>query len=202
MDNLQPKSALYTDYKLGVHGAEDKNPILLQERQGLNMLNLVVFDDGAVNTVLQNTVNLSLPSPSQSLSNEQSTIMWIGPNRYLIVSINLEILKTIADQLEDQYGALQDLSCARTVIRIQGEFCRQIMAKGLNLPLDQDSFVAGQVVLSSFDHHYPAIVHNLSDERETFDIYVTRSFALSFWHWLCDSSLEYGYEIIESELNG
>ena len=202
MDKLQTKSALYTDYQPGVHGAGSKNLVLLQERSGLTMLNLVVFDQSSVNNVLQQTLQLSLPSPGQASSNEPSSILWIGPGRYLIISVDSTILKSISNQLEDQQGALQDLSSARTVVRIQGETCRSIMAKGLNLPLDKDSFQPGQVVLSSFDHHYPAIIHNISDNQDMFDIYITRSFALSFWHWLCDSSLEYGYEIIDPELNG
>ncbi len=202
MDKLQAKSALYTDYQPGVHGVSNETVVLLQERQDLTMLNLVVFDDDAVNDVVQSTLQLSLPATGHASSNEESSILWIGPGRYLIVSTDPTILESMSNQLEDQQGALQNLSSARTVVRIKGEMSRSIMAKGLNLPLDKDSFRAGQVVLSSFDHHYPAIIHNVSDNQDKFDIYVTRSFALSFWHWLCDSSLEYGYEIIDPELNG
>ena len=202
MDKLQAKSALYTDYRHGLNGISSGNPISLKERQGLTMLNLVVWGSSEINQVLQKTINLSLPSPGQSTGNDQHSVLWTGPDRYLIVSVLPTILESISIQITDEHGALQDLTSARTVIRMQGPNCRLVMAKGLNLPLDQASFTDGQVVLSSFDHHYPAIIHNISDEPDGFDVYVTRSFALSFWQWLCDSSLEYGYEVLEPQSNG
>lgn len=203
MDKLMAKSALYTDYQPGIHGANSENAVLLQEVKGLGMLNLVVWDEGAVNTILQKTINLSLPQVGQSSVNAQFAVLWTAPHRYLITSIESTVMKSISNQLATEHGALQNLSSARSVIRIQGLNCRNVMAKGINLPLDDVSFVNGQVVASNFDHHYPAIIHNLSDpEIDIFDIYITRSFALSFWQWLCDSSLEYGYEVLESTSNG
>ena len=202
MDKLQAKSALYTDYNAGEYGAANQNQtIMLSEQRGLMMHNLVVWDAAALNTRLQQAGGLSLPDAGQSCTNETTTILWTGPDRYLIVSGDSQAVTALSD-LADEHGALQDLTSARTIIRVQGEPCRHMMAKGLTVNLASDEFRTGQVILSSFDHHYPAIVHNVNSESNTFDIYITRSFALSFWHWLCDSSLEFGYQVLEAQSNG
>ena len=199
MDKLQAKSALYTDYNSGKHGAADRNqPITLCERRGLTMHNLVVWDADCVNDHLDSASGLSLPAAGQATSNGNSSVLWAGPDRFLIVSTDSGAAQALSS-LTDEQCALQDLSCARTVIRIQGEPCRHMMAKGLTVNLATDTFTNGQVILSSFDHHYPAIIHNVSTEWDAFDIYITRSFALSFWHWLCDSSLEFGCQVLEPE---
>ena len=194
MDKLESKSALYVDYNVGTYGASGNHPITLSERRELTMHNLVVWDAAAINTQLQSTLQLSLPETGEATSNDTSTILWTAPDRYLIVSADSGAQQALSKMTDDQ-AALQDLSCARTVIRIQGEACRQMMAKGLTVNLDSDSYQTGQVILSSFDHHYPAIVHYVNSDSDIFDIYITRSFALSFWHWLCDSSLEFGYQV-------
>ena len=199
MDKLQAKSALYSDYNIGVQGAAGNQLISLFERRGLMMHNLVVWDIAQVNSLFGSA--LSLPDTGQSTHTESSSILWTGPDRYLIISKDYEVIDALSG-MSDEHGALQEMSSARTVIRIQGEPCRSMMAKGLTVDLGSDAFQTGQIILSSFDHHYPAIIHNVDSDSNSFDIYVTRSFALSFWHWLCDSSLEFGYQVLEPESNG
>ena len=201
MDKLQARSALYSDYKAGSYGAGELQSITLSERRGLHMNNLAVWDNAAVNAQLASTQSLSLPGPGEAVNSDSGSILWTAPGRYLVVSEDAGLQDSLS-KLPDDQGALQDLSCARTIIRVQGEASRHMMAKGLTVNLAKESFRTGQVILSSFDHHYPAIVHNVDSETAVFDIYITRSFALSFWHWLCDSSLEFGYQVLETENHG
>ena len=199
MDKLTAKSALHPNYKAGIYGANSDQPVCLTEVRGKQMTNLIAFDQDAVNQCIGDKFGLTLPSPGESATNGQRLILWTAPKRYLIVCPNEDnLVKHLASNLTDAQAALQDLSSARTIVRLSGVSARQIMAKGLMVNLDAASFVSGQLILSSFDHHYPAIIHNVSDDQDRFDIYITRSFALSFWHWLTDSALEFGYEITES----
>ncbi len=201
MVKLNARSALESGYVLGTHGARLDNPIRLWERRGLIMHNLAVWDTEAVNGLLQPQLGIRLPETGQSTVNSSACVLWTGPGRYLIAAGEpgtAEILSAVSDE----HCALQDMSSARTVVRIQGDACRSMMAKGLTVNIAKQVFTTGQVILSSFDHHYPVIIHNVSSDIDTFDIYITRSFALSFWHWLCDSSLEFGYQVIDAETNG
>ena len=197
MAELEAKSALYPEYRIGVYGAPAEKPLIVGEKRGRVMVNLIVWDEQAVNDHLQKIFQISLPETGGSTSNEKIRVLWIGPGRYLMVARDQSIIASMA-HLEDDQGAIQDLSSARTIITVKGEALRQVLAKGLTVKLDEPCFAPGQVILSSFNHHYPGIVHNISGDQPAVDIYITRSFTLSFWQWLCDSCLEFGYEVIDA----
>lgn len=195
MDKFHPVSALASVYKIGAFGVDSKDALVLAEKRGLSMVNLTVWNHAAVNDYLGNHIGQTLPAVCKSASNQHCSVLWIGPNRFLIVSASSAVQKIIASGLVDAIGMLQDVSSARTVISLKGSKARRVLAKGLTVDVDKRSFTKGQVVLSSFDHHFPAIIHNVSEEEDAFDIYMTRSFAFSFWEWLCDASLEVGYKV-------
>ena len=44
-------------------------------------------------------------------------------------------------------------------------------------------------------HHIGVLIHRR--EAEVFDLFVFRGFALSFWEWLTDAALEYGYQVAD-----
>lgn len=201
MDKLEAKSALYTHYHPGEYGAFSNQPLSFCERRGLSIHHLAVWDSQAVNGHLASTHNISLPGPGQSACNDAAAILWSAPGRFLIVSGKSAISEALSG-IADGQGALQEMSSSRTIVRLRGGACRRLMAKGLTVDLSADSFKTGDVMLSSFNHHYPAMIHNVSLDTDVFDIFITRSLALSFWHWLCDSALELGYQVLEPQRNG
>jgi len=45
--------------------------------------------------------------------------------------------------------------------------------------------------------HVNALINYIDDEP-TFDLYVLRSYAVSFWEWTTDAAREFGYKVIPS----
>ena len=75
-----------------------------------------------------------------------------------------------------------------------GPAATKVLRKGLTLDLDPGTFPERAVAQTAI-HHIGTLVHRR--EAEVFDLFVFRGFALSFWEWLTDASLEYGYRVAD-----
>ena len=119
-------------------------------------------------------------------------MLWNGPGKWLTVSESEEPYTFIADlrdKLEGTDATVTDLSHARTVIRITGKHAPDVLCKGC--PADIEAMQSGEC-LATLMGTLSSVVH-CREAGQTFDVYVFRSFGQSFWEWLTDASLEYGY---------
>ena len=70
-----------------------------------------------------------------------------------------------------------------------------MLAKGLPVDLHAGAFPPGTVVQGAIEL-IPALVHRpLRCGGDRFEIFVARSYAVSFWSWLTDAAAEFGYEV-------
>jgi len=77
-----------------------------------------------------------------------------------------------------------------------------VLAKGLALDLHPQAFPPLRVAQSAV-HGVGVIVRRLSPDKhgadklggDSFDLYVYRGFALSFWEWLTAAAAETGYRV-------
>ncbi len=70
---------------------------------------------------------------------------------------------------------------------------REALAKLCPIDLHPRAFKPGDCFRSDLARHV-VLVHAL-DQRPTFDLYVPRSTAVSFWDCLSDAAREYGYRV-------
>ena len=70
------------------------------------------------------------------------------------------------------------------------------MAKGCTLDFHASRFSAGHCAQTSLGHVNALI--NYIDDEPTFDLFVLRSYAVSFWEWTTDAAQEFGYKVIPS----
>jgi sarcosine oxidase subunit gamma len=130
--------------------------------------------------------------PSGSSGGPDGALLAIAPGRLLVESRDARLAERLAGQLGPELGAVTDLSHARIAIRITGPKAAWILSKGMAIDFYPEAFPPMKVAQSAI-HEVGVIVRRLS--ADSFDLYVYRGFALSFWEWLTEAAAETGYRV-------
>ncbi|MCA0433571.1 MAG: sarcosine oxidase subunit gamma [Proteobacteria bacterium] len=123
-----------------------------------------------------------------------ATAMWSGPDQYYVKSSShgegalfAELRKKLAG-----IASVIDQSHGRVTIRISGEKAVAVLAKGTPVDLHPVHFAIGKSALTQMAH---VGIHLTRTGEDSFELSVFRGFAESFWEWLCEMSLEFGYQV-------
>jgi sarcosine oxidase subunit gamma len=172
-DVLRRRSALAALYR---EGSREKEPgVSLAERRLPEMVEVRTWNDGTA------LAGIALPRSNRAAVTGEIVALWLGPRRFLLVGPDLH------RKLEGSGAALVDQSHARTVIRVAGPRCRDVLAKGTGIDLER--FADDDVALTLLGHVAVAL-HAAG--AEAIDVFVARSYALTLWEWLLDAAEEYG----------
>ena len=117
---------------------------------------------------------------------------WSGPDSWLVVGTQ----KDLVSDLEQRFAgcaAVADQSDARAVLRVGGRDIREALAKGCLIDLHPRAFGPGTVAITSISHIGVTIWQ--VDDRPTYDLFVFRSLAKSFWAWFSASAAEFGLDV-------
>lgn len=109
-----------------------------------------------------------------------------GPERREALEIRL------ARVLADGSGVLVDCSSASVAVSVGGSAAVDLLSVGSGLDFDAPDRRPGRVARTRVGNA-AVVLHRLGDRA--FDIYVPRSYALSFWDWLEDAAQEFGVAI-------
>lgn len=177
----------------------DQPPVVLTERRLVSLAQVAAWPE-TVEAVTDTVASLLRCAPPQgaagSSGDAEGAILAIAPGRLLVESRDPRLAERLAEQIGPEsgnaLGAVTDLSHARIAIRISGPKAAWVLAKGLTLDLDPAAFPPMKVAQAAI-HEVGVIVRRLS--AESFDLYVYRGFALSFWEWLTEAAAETGYRV-------
>lgn len=160
----------------------------------LNLVQLGVWPNQLKHTkqTIQALLSIDLPNPRSASGTPPLRALWIGPRRFWITSQDAALHQKLTAELTTQAAVTLDLSHSRTRIRLAGKPVRTVLAKALPVDLHPQAFPVNRVISS--------IMHNISISldylgEDCFDIYVPRTFALSFFEALQHSAHEFGYQI-------
>ena len=135
--------------------------------------------------------DLEIPTHSSKVnSNKETRILWTAPRTWLILSSNEKIMEKIKKKFIETDFAITDISHSRAVIQIQGDQAKELLKKGS--PINFNEFGVNQCAGTVF-HGITIVIDSISDNIDTFNILVLRSFGESFYHHITDSALEFGY---------
>lgn len=190
-------SALAETYQRSCLGAArgDAPGILIAERRPLAIIQVAALSGAAVAVRSALAVALGITvaaKPNHAAQNDGVTILWIGPDRWLVVEPERpgrELAARLNEALTGTPAALTDLGHARTVLRIAGCSSRDLLAKGCGVDFHARAFPVGSCAQSLLGH-VGALLHAV-DEAPSFDLYIARSYALTLWEWLTESATEY-----------
>jgi sarcosine oxidase subunit gamma len=124
-----------------------------------------------------------------------------GPGAWLVTSESggNAFAVSLRDLL-DGVAAVIDQSDGYASLRLSGPKVRETLAKGVPLDLHARAFQVGDVAVTVVSH-IGATLWRLDDGPDgspVFEVVVFRSLAESFWHWLSESSAEFGMTVGEA----
>jgi len=175
--------------------ASDEPGVTLTERRLVSLVQVTAWPETVeqVEGIVASLTHCAPPQgPSGSSGDADGAILAIGPGRLLVESADGRLAAQLQEQIPPALGAVTDLSHARVAIRVAGPKAAWVLNKGLALDLDPAAFPPMKVAQSAI-HEVGVVVRRLP--AETFDLYVYRGFALSFWDWLTEAAAETGYRV-------
>ena len=135
--------------------------------------------------------------PNTVATSRKAKVMWLGPDEWLIVAPpgrEGAHASGLRERLSGLAAAVVDVSESRTVIAVTGPKARDLLAKSCTLDLHPRAFKVGACAQTGLAR--AAILLHLVDDRPTFEITLSRSFADYLWTWLTAKGEEYGVAVL------
>ncbi len=185
LDFIKP---ITESYSFDNFSMKEKSPIAKINLRG--SLKNIEFTTNA-----EKILEMSLPKEAGNTSvTEKITLLWLGPNEWLLVS-NVEIAKeTNIYELEQvlfdgisktNLGAVINVTDNFTIFSLFGSNIFEVLSKGCPYDFDSENFSDNKVVQTILNH-IDVTIHRKS--KNDIDLYVRRSFAGYLWNWLKDSA--------------
>jgi sarcosine oxidase subunit gamma len=166
----------------------------IAEEPFVTMVELRVDPSGPGAAAVTGVLGIELPtSPSTYAKSADTTVIWLGPNEWLVTGTALagqELEARLREVVTVHGGAAVDVSGQRTTLRLRGSPCRDVLAKGCALDLHPRAFgegTAAETMLGQAGVILLAVNGTGADYR----ILVRSSFARYLADWLLDAAGEY-----------
>ncbi|MDR6632911.1 sarcosine oxidase subunit gamma [Phyllobacterium sp. 1468] len=169
--------------------------VTLRERKNLSIIQVTAWPDTIpiVLTAIGSATGLVLQNkPALGRVAGEKSVFGFAPGRYFVVSATPDLESRLRSAISPELGTMVDLTHGRTVIRISGPRSEWILSKLFAIDFSEHAFpiAYGRATLH---HDIHANIQRIDDE--TFDVYVFRTFARSFWQTLGHAAGEVGYRV-------
>ncbi|MGB8816994.1 MAG: sarcosine oxidase subunit gamma family protein [Rhizobiaceae bacterium] len=176
-------SALGPDFKPGQYGnLADGIGVRLGETDFGFLGELAAFPD-AMDKIEKLVATVSKP--------EGSAAFKIAANRWFLAG-PATLGDSIRAKLKPADGSLIDLTHGRTALRISGSKAGWVLSKLYAIDFSLAAFPVGTGLSTA---HHSIFTQVYRRDAQTFDLFIFRSFARSFWHTLQRAAEETGYEV-------
>ncbi len=182
----------------GIFGAAGEPGVTITERRDLTIVEVAVFEppNAVATKAFVDAVGVTLPiEPNASTTAGEVTLLATAPGQWIVVGLDGPDTidpRGLQRRLPPAF-VLTDLSHSRCVLRLEGTAARDILAKGLPIDLHERAFPPGTCAQSHV-FEIGVLVH-LVDLTPRFDLFIHRTYAVSFWEWLAVSSTQFGYRV-------
>ena len=191
-------SALENVHFKGLFGDyEDKNEkdlLKISENKDLLIIQIVQYKNSSTSLGGLKIDDLNLKNEALNvLNNNETRILWNGPNNWLLVSNKKDLLKEIIVKFDENNFAVTNLSHSRAIIELDGKNAKEVLKKGC--PYNFNELKKDNCLNSTFNG-MSVTVDILDSNPNKIRIFTLRSFGESLYHSITDSSLEFGYKSI------
>ena len=192
MTAITPLEFIHKKGIFGDHQKKNESDLLrISEVKNSTIVQLVQHKTSKININDIKIEGLEISTKSSAVkSNKETRILWNAPRTWLIISNKENIIKIIEKNCKEIDFAITDISHSRAVIQIKGDQAREVLKKGS--PINFNEFEVNKCVGTIF-HGINLVIDLISDDPDTFNLLVLRSFGESFYHHITDAALEFGY---------
>ena len=192
MTAITPLEFIHKKGTFGDHQKKNESDLLrISEVKNSTIIQLVQHKTSKININDIKIEGLEISTKSSTVkSNKETRILWNAPRTWLIISNKENIIKIIEKNCKEIDFAITDISHSRAVIQIKGDQAREVLKKGS--PINFNEFEVNKCVGTIF-HGINLVIDLISDDPDTFNLLVIRSFGESFYHHITDAALEFGY---------
>ena len=189
-------SALNNVHKSGLFGnyenKNEENLIKVSEIKNLLIVQIVQYKNSKILLEDLNIDNLYLKNePLTVVCNNDTRILWNGPNNWLLVSTKKDLLKNITETFKGSDFAVTDLSHSRAIIELEGEYSKEVLKKGC--PYNFNELNKNMCVNSVFNG-ITITIDMIEENPIKIRIFALRSFGESLYESITDACLEDGYK--------
>ena len=189
-------SSLNKVHHLGQYGNfenKDENQLIkIKEIKNIFIYQVVKFKNSKKNNTEIMVDNLNFPKVLKVNSNDQTRILWMGPENWLVISSN-NLLNELNEKFSTTEFAVTDISHSRSIIELQGSDVLEVIKKGS--PFDIESLTKNNCTNTVYNG-ITITIDNIEDSKNQIRIIYLRSFGESLYHSVTDACLEYGYKAI------
>ena len=189
-------SSLEKVHHLGQYGNfenKDENQLIkIKEIKNIFIYQVVKFKNSKKNNTEIMVDNLNFPEVLKVNSNDQTRILWMGPENWLVISSN-NLLNELNEKFSTTEFAVTDISHSRSIIELQGSDVLEVIKKGS--PFDIESLKKNNCTNTVYNG-ITITIDNIEDSKNQIRIISLRSFGESLYHSVTDACLEYGYKAI------
>ena len=189
-------SSLNKVHHLGQYGNfenKDENQLIkIKEIKNIFIYQVVKFKNSKKNNSEIMVDNLNFPEVLKVSSNDQTRILWMGPENWLVISSN-NLLNELNEKFSTTEFAVTDISHSRSIIELQGSDVLEVIKKGS--PFDIESLTKNNCTNTVYNG-ITITIDNIEDSKNQIRIISLRSFGESLYHSVTDACLEYGYQAI------
>jgi len=189
-------SSLNKVHHLGQYGNfenKDENQLIkIKEIKNIFIYQVVKFKNSKKNNTEIMVDNLNFPEVLKVNSNDQTRILWMGPDNWLVISSN-NLLNELNEKFSTTEFAVTDISHSRSIIELQGSDVLEVIKKGS--PFDIESLTKNNCTNTVYNG-ITITIDNIEDSKNQIRIISLRSFGESLYHSVTDACLEYGYKAI------
>jgi len=193
MTAISPLQSVHKKGLFGDHYKKNENKILkIRELKNLSIIQMTHYKNSKTQIKDVMIDGLEVYSQSSKVSfNQDTRILWSGPNVWTIVSKKENIIKSIQKNCDLENFSITDISHSRAVIQLEGLMVKEVLKKGC--PINFNKLEKNDCVSSIFQGI--SIVIDYTDHKlEVFNIFSLRSFGASLYHHITDAFLGYGYD--------
>tara|TARA_B100001123_G_C14798617_1_gene823478 strand:+ start:35 stop:622 length:588 start_codon:yes stop_codon:yes gene_type:complete len=192
MTAITPLEFVHKKGIFGDHHKKNESDLLkISEVKNLIIIQIVQYKKSQTNMSEIKIDGLEiLEKNSNVTSNKETRILWSAPRTWLILSKKENIFDIVKKNLNEKDFAITDISHSRAVIQIKGSQSKEVLKKGS--PINFNDFEINRCAGTVF-HGITIVIDSVSNDPDTFNLLILRSFGESFYHHITDSALEFGY---------
>jgi len=192
MTAITPLEFVHKKGIFGDHQKKNESDLLkISEVKNLAIIQIVQYKESKININDIKIEGLEIPTQATKInSNKETRILWNAPRTWLILSSKENAIETAQKSFKETDFAITDISHSRALIKIQGDQAKEILKKGS--PINFNELGVNQCAGTVF-HGITIVIDSISNNPDTFNLLVLRSFGESFYHHITDSALEFGY---------